>query len=135
MSCVQERATDGQGQTSTLPGVMRPSPSALSIMLRPILSFTLEHGSMDSSFAATRALLPFVTSFKYTSGVFPAVSFGEKMQLRISTLQCAAVRNHLACSHTKSAQRLRLGVGTACDARRQAVDVLSKVQDGTRDAS
>ncbi len=48
----------------TLPGVMRPSASALSIMLRPILSFTLEQGSIDSSFAATRATLPFVTSFK-----------------------------------------------------------------------
>ena len=59
------------GKRHTLPGVISPSPSALSIMLRPILSLTLEHGSMDSSFAATRALLPFVTSFRYTSGVLP----------------------------------------------------------------
>ena len=72
----EQHGSDGEaprGGLHTLPGVMSPSPSADSIMLRPILSLTLEHGSMDSSFAATRALLPFVTWLRYTSGVFPVV--------------------------------------------------------------
>ena len=76
---------------------MSPSPSADSIMLRPILSLTLEHGSMDSSFAATRALLPFVTSLRYTSGVLPdataaQVSHGCRVGLR------SLARRRLACA-------------------------------------
>jgi hypothetical protein len=35
------------------------------------LSLTLEHGSIDSSFTAMRALHPSTTLFKYTNGVFP----------------------------------------------------------------
>lgn len=35
------------------------------------LSLTLEHGSIDSSLAATRATQPSVILFKYTKGVLP----------------------------------------------------------------
>jgi hypothetical protein len=78
----------------TLPGVISPLFSASVIMLRAILSFTLEQGSMDSSLAATFApesagttystapsihcaLCPetnnitILTLVKYTSGVLP----------------------------------------------------------------
>jgi hypothetical protein len=40
-------------------------------MLKPILSLTLEHGSIISSLAATRPTHPSATLFKYTNGVFP----------------------------------------------------------------
>ena len=55
-----------------MPGVIRPAASAVSIMERPMRSFTEEHGFMDSNFTATRARLPSVTLFRYTSGVRPA---------------------------------------------------------------
>jgi len=35
------------------------------------LSFTLEHGSINSSLAATRATQPSASLFRYTKGVFP----------------------------------------------------------------
>ena len=82
----------------TLPGVMRPSASALSIMLRPILSFTLEQGSMDSSFAATRATLPFVTLFRYTSGVLPAKSNGLLPGAPDLLLRDAELMTHGSCT-------------------------------------
>ena len=42
------------GSTSVvLPGVIFPLASAASTMAKPILSFTLEHGSIDSSFRMT----------------------------------------------------------------------------------
>lgn len=55
----------------TLPGVISPFSSASVIILYPILSLTLEHGSMDSSLAATRPTHPSVTRLRYTNGVFP----------------------------------------------------------------
>ena len=55
-------------------GSMRPLASASSIMFRPIRSFTLQQGSMLSSFAAILAPQPSDTLFRYTSGVDPMSS-------------------------------------------------------------
>ena len=54
--------------------MMWPASSALLIMLKPILSFTDEQGSMISSLAATRATASSLTTrFRYTIGVLPAL--------------------------------------------------------------
>lgn len=45
--------------------------STIGRNLNCYLSFTLEHGSINSSFAATRATEPSAILFRYTKGVFP----------------------------------------------------------------
>jgi hypothetical protein len=60
------------GSTSVVfPGVIFPSSSAAAIMLHPMRSFTLQHGSIISSFAAISAPHPSDVLFKYTIGVHP----------------------------------------------------------------
>src|SRR5512137_1785759 len=53
---------------------IRPSFSACSIMLMPILSLTDEHGLKNSSLPATVAVHPSVTLLSFTSGVLPTRS-------------------------------------------------------------
>src|SRR6516164_8736127 len=63
------------GSISTLlPGVILPACSAALIMLTPMRSLTLAHGSKLSSLAATVATQPAVTLFSRTSGVCPISS-------------------------------------------------------------
>eukprot|EP00982_Pelagococcus_subviridis_P010918 31036-Pelagococcus_subviridis.AAC.14 len=60
------------GSTSIVfPGVMAPFSSASAIIENPMRSFTEQHGSMISSFAAISATQPSVTLFRYTIGVHP----------------------------------------------------------------
>jgi hypothetical protein len=61
-----------QQMMGTLPGVIWPAASAPSIMDLPMRSLTLEHGSMLSSLAATRAPAPLPSLLRYTMGVLPA---------------------------------------------------------------
>mmetsp|Transcript_8011 Transcript_8011/g.13893 ORF Transcript_8011/g.13893 Transcript_8011/m.13893 type:complete len:237 (-) Transcript_8011:2-712(-) len=53
------------------PAVIEPLSSASAIMLYPILSFTLQQGSIISSLAHTSATHPSVILFRYTIGVCP----------------------------------------------------------------
>mmetsp|Transcript_16919 Transcript_16919/g.43747 ORF Transcript_16919/g.43747 Transcript_16919/m.43747 type:complete len:329 (-) Transcript_16919:35-1021(-) len=63
------------GSTSFVtPGLMSPRFSASAIMEYPIRSFTLLHGSIDSSFARIVPSTPAVTRFSRTSGVPPMSS-------------------------------------------------------------
>ncbi len=63
------------GSTITvLPGVIRPSRSAASIIARPMRSFTLSAGFWLSSFTTICAGAPAQTRFSRTSGVRPTSS-------------------------------------------------------------
>src|SRR3990172_12948626 len=62
------------GSTIVSPGLIRPSPSAASIMLRAIRSFTLPAGLCDSTFATTSAAPSGTTRFSRTMGVPPISS-------------------------------------------------------------
>ena len=53
------------------PALMWPASSAAAIMLYPMRSFTLLHGSITSSLAATSATQPSVILLRYTMGVHP----------------------------------------------------------------
>src|SRR5215470_4131283 len=56
------------------PGRSLPVRSASSIMVRPILSLTLPPGLSSSSLARTVGLIPAVTFWRRTIGVFPTRS-------------------------------------------------------------
>ena len=74
-----------QQMVRTLPGVIWPAASAPSIMALPMRSLTLEHGSMLSSLAATRAPAPLPSLFRYTMGVLPADGVGELLVITFMT--------------------------------------------------
>jgi hypothetical protein len=81
------------GSTSKdFPGDIVPSLSAEFIIANPILSFTEQHGSMISNFAATSAFVPSVTLFKYTIGVHPTNCVTESAMF---TRACAFVCSFL----------------------------------------
>src|SRR3990170_2413905 len=62
------------GSTMVSPGLIRPSRSAASIMLRAIRSLTLPAGLCDSTFATTSAAPSGTTRFSRTMGVPPISS-------------------------------------------------------------
>jgi hypothetical protein len=77
------------GSTSKdFPGDIAPSLSAEFIIANPILSFSEQHGSMISNFAATSAFVPSLTLFKYTIGVHPTNCVTESAMF---TRDCAFV--------------------------------------------
>src|SRR5262245_51289345 len=99
-----------------LPGLIRPSRSAASIMARPMRSFTLAAGFRLSSFATTSARTPPVTLLSRTSGVCPISSvmfFAIRMSVSPSTGERASLR--LA----PPARKKRLGQHRRIAARRQ----------------
>ncbi len=67
------------GSISTVPGPIRPSRSAASIMARPIRSLTEARGLKNSSLPTTSAAPPnsLVSRGSRTSGVAPMVSVME----------------------------------------------------------
>jgi len=89
------------GSTMRLPVVMRPSASAVSIMLAPMRSFTEPPGLHDSSLATMVADNPRDSEFKRTSGV-PPMSSAKDCAMRIACSFDVA-------SHCRWAEAWRVG--------------------------
>ncbi len=90
---------------------MSPFFSASTIMLSPIRSFTLRHGSSVSSLAAIRAPTPLPTLFRYTMGVLPIRSVTDVAILGNAAVGCGASTGGAAAAAAE--QRTVTGLQTS----------------------
>jgi len=91
---------------------MSPFFSASTIMLSPIRSFTLRHGSSVSSLAAIRAPTPLPTLFRYTMGVLPIRSVTDVAIFGNAAVGCGASTGGAAAA-AAAEQRTVTGLQTS----------------------